>query len=379
MASDFDRRRFIQAAGITGIAGLAGCTGGPESEGDDGSGDDGSEDGSGDDGSGGESGDDTTNVGMVYALGGLGDESFNDAAQRGIIDAAEEFDVSYDESQPADAGEFSQFQRLYAESTDPDYDLVSCIGFAQLDALSETAPDFPEQNFLLVDDQLDEPNVASYQFKEEEGSFLVGALAALLSEQSFSAGAGETDSDSTSVGFVGGVDAPLIRKFQAGYEAGVAYATDDVDVSTSYVGDFADPSGGQEAALSMYGSGVDVIYHAAGGSGVGVFQAAQNEGRFAIGVDSDQSLTQADFDDVILASMVKRVDSAVYESVGNTVNGEFQGGSQVMLGLEDEGVSCVYGNGIGDEIPQEVKDEIDEIRTDIIAGDIEVPTDPDDV
>ena len=380
MASDFDRRRFIQAAGITGIAGLAGCTGGPEGGSDDDSGsgsvDDSADDSESDDGT-----DDADgfNVGMVYALGGLGDESFNDAAQRGIIDAAEDFDVSYDESQPADAGEFSQFQRLYAESTDPDYDLVSCIGFAQLDALTEVAPDFPEQNFMLVDDQLDEPNVASYQFKEEEGSFLVGALAALLSERSFSAGAGETDPDSTNVGFVGGVDAPLIRRFQAGYEAGAMYAADDVDVSTSYVGDFADPSGGQEAALSMYESDVDVIYHAAGGSGVGVFQAAQSEGRFAIGVDSDQSLTEADFDDVILASMVKRVDSAVYESVENVVNGEFEGGSQVELGLESEGVSCVYGNGIGDEIPQEIVDKIDEIRDGIIAGDIEVPDDPDDV
>lgn len=378
MGSDFDRRRFIQAAGITGIAGLAGCTGGPEDASDDGSADDGTDDGSADNGTD-DSGDDVTNVGMVYALGGLGDESFNDAAQRGIIDASEDFDVSFDESQPADAGEFSQFQRLYAESADPDYDLVSCIGFAQLDALSEVAPDFPDQNFMLVDDQLDEPNVASYEFKEEEGSFLVGALAALLSEQSFSAGAGETDPDSTSVGFVGGVDAPLIRRFQAGYEAGVAYATDDIDVSTSYVGDFADPSGGQEAALSMYESGVDVIYHAAGGSGVGVFQAAQSEGRFAIGVDSDQSLTEADFDDVILASMVKRVDSAVYESVENVVNGEFEGGSAVELGLESEGVSAVYGNAIGDEIPEEIKDEIDEIRTDIVAGDIDVPDDPDDV
>ncbi|MFC6753731.1 BMP family lipoprotein [Halorubrum tibetense] len=377
MGSDFDRRRFLQVAGIAGVAGLAGCTGGPEDDGGNGAGDDGSGDDSASDD--GDDGTAETNVGMVYALGGLGDESFNDAAQRGIIDAAEDFDVSYDESQPADAGEFSQLQRLYAESTDPDYDLVSCIGFAQLDALSEVAPDFPEQNFMLVDDNLDEPNVASYEFKEEEGSFLVGALAALLSSRSFSAGAGETASDSTNVGFVGGVDAPLIRRFQAGYEAGVDYVSDDIDVITSYVGDFADPSGGQEAALSMYESGADVVYHAAGGSGVGVFQAAQDQGRFAIGVDSDQSLTEPDFADVILASMVKRVDSAVYESVENVVNDEFQGGSQVELGLEDEGVSCVYGDGIGDEIPEEVKTEIDEIRDGIIAGDIVVPDDPDDV
>ncbi|WP_418281678.1 BMP family lipoprotein [Halorubrum sp. DTA98] len=380
MNSEFDRRRFIKAASVAGVAGIAGCTGGPEDAGDgDGNGGDG--DGNGDESDGGDATDDgdAFNVGMVYALGGLGDESFNDAAQRGIIEASEEFDLAYDESQPADAGEFSQFQRRYAESTDPDYDLVSCIGFAQLDAISEVAPDFPEQNFMLVDDRLDEPNVASYEFKEEEGSFLVGALAGLLSQESFSAGDGETDPDEASVGFVGGVEAPLIQRFEAGYAAGVDYVGGDVDVITSYVGDFADPAGGQEAALSMYESGADVVYHAAGGTGVGVFQAAEEEGRFAIGVDSDQSLTQDDFADVIVASMVKRVDSAVYEATENVVNGEFQGGSQVELGLESEGVSCVYGDTIGDDVPDDIRSEVDEIRQGIIDGDIDVPDDPDDV
>ena len=377
MHSDFDRRRFIKAASIAGVAGLAGCTGGPEDEASDDAADD-ADDGT-DDGTDDTADDSAHNVGMVYALGGLGDESFNDAAQRGIIEASEEFDLSFDESQPADAGEFSQFQRRYAESTDPDYDLVSCIGFAQLDALTEVAPDFPDQNFLLVDDQLDEPNVASYEFKEEEGSFLVGALAGLLTQESFSAGDGETDPDESTVGFVGGVEAPLIQRFEAGYLAGVDYVGEELDVITSYVGDFADPAGGQEAALSMYGSGADVVYHAAGGTGVGVFQAAEEEGRFAIGVDSDQSLTQAEFADVIVASMVKRVDSAVFEAAESVVNDAFQGGSQVELGLEDEGVSCVYGDTLGDEIPAAIVDEVDEIRQGIIDGDIDVPDDPDAV
>ncbi|GAB6877857.1 BMP family protein [Halorubrum gandharaense] len=381
MASDFDRRRFLKATGVAGVAGLAGCTGGPD-DGGNGGDDDGDGGDSGANGDAGEeeeaTGEAEYNVGMVYALGGLGDESFNDAAQRGIIDAADDFDMEFSESQPADAGEFSQFQRRYAESTDPDYDLVSCIGFAQLDALSEVAPEFPNQNFMLVDDQLDEPNVASYEFKDEEGSFLVGALAGLLTGQSFSAGGGETQADSTNVGFVGGVESPLIRRFEAGFTGGAKYVNDDIDVITSYVGDFADPSGGQEAALSMYESGADVVFHAAGGSGVGVFQAAQQEERFAIGVDSDQSLTEPDFADVILASMVKQVGEAVYESVENVVNDDFQGGSQVELGLEDEGVACVYGDELGSEIPEDVVDEVDEIRDDIIAGDIDVPTDPDE-
>ncbi len=379
MHGDIERRRFIAAAGATGVVGLAGCTGGPDDGGDGDDGDDAETDPTADDDSTGDDDDAAYNVGMVYALGGLGDESFNDAAQRGIIEASEDFDLSFDESQPADAGEFEQFQRRYAESAEPDYDLVSCIGFAQLDALSETASEFPEQNFLLVDDQLDEPNVASYEFKDEEGSFLVGTLAALLTGQEFAAGGGETDPEESTVGFVGGVDSPLIRRFEAGFTGGVKHVDESIDVTTSYVGDFADPSGGQEAALSMYESGADVIFHASGGTGVGVFQAAQSEERFAIGVDSDQSLTEPDFADVIIASMVKRVDSAVYESVENVVNGEFQGGSQVELGLEDDGVSAVYGDEIGDDLPADVVDEVDEIRDGIIAGDISVPTDPDDV
>jgi len=137
----------------------------------------------------------------------------------------------------------------------------------------------------------------------------MGVLAGRLTETEFSAGAGSTDPDSTTVGFVGGVDSPVIRRFQAGFEAGVDYASDNVDVTTSYVGSYADPSGGQEAALSMYQNGVDIVYHASGATGVGVFQAAQAEGRFAFGVDQDQSISNESFADVILASMVKRVDT----------------------------------------------------------------------
>jgi len=123
----------------------------------------------------------------------------------------------------------------------------------------------------------------------------MGVLAGRLTETEFSAGAGSTDPDSTTVGFVGGVDSPVIRRFQAGFEAGVDYASDNVDVTTSYVGSYADPSGGQEAALSMYQNGVDIVYHASGATGVGVFQAAQAEGRFAFGVDQDQSISNESF------------------------------------------------------------------------------------
>ena len=357
MASDFDRRRFLKAASAAGLVGLAGCSGGP-SGGSDGS--DGSDDV-------------PATVGIVYSDGGLGDNSFNDAAQQGIFQAEEEFGIAYDESEPDGAGEFEQFQQQYAGSTDPAYDLVCTIGFNQGDALTETAPEYADQNFMIVDTVVEEPNVASYLFREHQGSFLMGVLAAELTQMDFSAGAGSTDTDSAEVGFVGGVDSPVIRRFQAGYEAGVEYVSEDVNVTTSYVGSYADPSGGQEAALSMYQGGADIVYHASGATGVGVFQAAQEEERFAFGVDQDQSVSDDSFADVILASMVKRVDTAVYESISNVLDGEHQGGSTTALGLDSNGVECVYGDQIGGEVPDDVVTAVSDARDEIIAGNIDVP------
>jgi basic membrane protein A len=378
-----DRRRFITGVGLTGIAGLAGCSGGPsaseptdtETATDT---DDGSDDG-------GEATDtptetpDPTYVGMVYATGGLGDGSFNDQAQTGVQRAAEELNVEFQEAQPQEVADFSNLQQQFAGSMDPDYDLVSCIGFLQADALAENAPQYPDQNFQIVDSAVDEPNVASYGFKEHEGSYLVGQLAGLLTTQSFSAGAGSTQSDSTNLGFVGGVESDLIRKFEAGFIAGAQAASDDIDVQTNYTGSFNDPSAGQEAALSMYDSGADIVYHASGNTGTGVFRAAQERGRFAIGVDRDQSVTRPDYQDVILASMVKRVDNAVYDAIEAEVDGEFPGGEAVSLGLAEGGVAIVYGQQLGSTIPDDVRSEVESSQQAIIDGDISVPSDPSNV
>jgi basic membrane protein A len=360
-----DRRTVIKGIGTAGILGLAGCTGGPT----------GGQPTDTDGGSGSPTGE-PTNVGMVYATGGLGDGSFNDQAQQGLFAAEEDFNVQYQESQPSQPSEFSTFQQQYAQSSDPDYDLVCCIGFLQTDALTSTSQDYPEQSFMLVDSVVSQDNVASYTFKEHEGSFLVGQMAGLLTTQSFSAGAGQTQSGQRKVGFVGGVESDLIRKFQAGYEAGVAEADDSIEVLTNYVGGFSDPAGGREAANSMYNNGADIVYHAAGNTGTGVFRAAQEKGRFAIGVDRDQSVTKSSFQDVILASMVKRVDTAVYNAIEATVNDEFSGGSVVSLGLSEEGVNIVYGQQLGSEIPQEVEDAVASSRQAIIDGDKSVPTSP---
>ncbi len=382
---DTGRRRMLKVggAGLLGT-GLAGCIGG-------GGGGGGSETTTE---SGGEtteeSGSDTTtesetttkaeslDVGMVYATGGLGDNSFNDMAHKGIQSAESEFGISFKNAEPSSPSDVATLQRKFARSQNPDYDLISCIGFVQTSALKENAKRFSDQNFMVVDTVVDKPNVSSYTFKEHQGSFQVGHLAALLTDADFSAGAGETNDD-LKVGFVGGKEVPLIKKFEAGFKAGVEHANSDVTVTSAYAGAWSDPGKGQSIASSMYEKGADIIYHAAGGTGNGIFKAAQSKGRYAIGVDSDQSKSLPKYSDVILASMVKSVDEAVYRSVERTMNDNFDGGSVHSLGLEQDGVAAVYGEELGSEIPDSVKSKLDESRKQIVNGDISVPTKPENV
>ncbi|MEZ3144458.1 BMP family protein [Halobaculum sp. MBLA0143] len=356
MTRDIDRRQFVRAAGLAGVAGLAGCAG---------------ESGGG----GTETATAAANIGMVYATGGLDDGSFNDQAQQGLQRAREEFDIASDRTQPSEVSQFTNFQQQFAQSTNPDYDLVCCIGFLQTDALEQTSESHPEQNFMIVDSVVERDNVGSYVFKEHEGSYLAGVLAGMLSTREFSAGAGES-AGNANVGFVGGVEGSLIKKFEAGYLSGLESMDTDIQTQSTYVGSFSDPQGGKEAALSMYDNGADVVYHASGNTGTGVFQAAQERGKFAIGVDRDQSVTKSAYADVILGSMVKRVDTAVYESIASVVNDDFDGGAVTTLGLDSNGVALVYGDELGGDVPEDVKSAVSSAREGIIGGDISVPTDP---
>jgi basic membrane protein A len=358
------RRRMLKigGAGLVGT-GLAGCLGG------------------GDGGAGGEetttTESDPMNVGMVYATGGLGDNSFNDMAHKGIQQAESEFGLNFKNAEPSSPSDVATLQRKFARSTNPDYDLISCIGFVQTSALKENANRFGDQKFMVVDTVVERDNVSSYTFKEHQGSFQVGHLAGLLTDMDFSAGAGET-TDNLKVGFVGGKEVPLIKKFEAGYKAGVEHANADVEVTSAYAGAWSDPGKGQSIANSMYDDGVDIIYHAAGGTGNGVFKAAQNQGRYVIGVDSDQSKSLSEYANVVLASMVKYVDEAVYRSVERTSNGNFEGGSVHSLGLSEDGIEAVYGDELGSEIPESVKSNLDSSRQKIVDGDIEVPSEIED-
>jgi basic membrane protein A len=319
-------------------------------------------------------------IGMVYAPGGLGDRSFNDMARRGVRRASLEYDTRFGDEEPRGPEQIASAQRTFAASSTPSYDLVCCIGFPQTEPLAQNAAKFDEQSFAVFDavvtDSNDElhPNVANYVFGADEGSVQIGYLAAALTQRTLSVGAGETRPDELVVGFVGGEEIPPVKQFEQGYKAGVAeHPGADVEVRSTYVGSFADISGGRTAAANLYDDGADIIYHAAGGTGIGVFQAAQEKGRFAFGVDSDQSRSNPRYADVILASMTKRLDNAVYRAVESLVEGEVSGGSVNTLGLEVEdetlsdasGVRVVYGNQLGDAIPDELKAEVEALGVDV--------------
>jgi len=369
------RRRLLAGGGAVATAALAGCTsrlgafGGSRGGSDTGTGDSqpaaaGAVD----------EADAAATVGMVYALGGLDDRSFNDAANRGVQRARLDDGVEYTNHEPTSVPEFADVQADLATSTNPDYDLVCCVGFLQAEGLSATAPEHPGQQFMIVDSVVDADNVASYVFREHEGSFQVGHLAGLLTTRDVSLGAGATDPGETTVGFVGGVDQSLIHKFEAGFEAGVAHANEDVEVLTEYLGNFDDVQGARDIAAGMYDDGADIVYHAAGGAGVGVFQAAQASGRYAIGVDSDQSRSNPRYADVVLASMVKRVNVAVYDAATAVVTDDLPAGEVVSLGLESDGVGVVYGTSLGPAVPDGVRDALDRSRAGIASGDIDVPS-----
>lgn len=291
-------------------------------------------------------------IGLIFAEGGLGDQSFNDAAYRGLMQAKEELGVEVIYVEPADIAEMEEHQRAYA---DLGLDLVIVIGFIHQSALVEVSSDYPNVHFAIVDDMVDNPNVTSLVFEEHEGSFLVGMLAGLMTE-------------TNTIGFVGGMEVPLIRKFEIGFIEGAKYANPDVEVLVNYAGAFDDPGRGRELAVSQNERGADIVYHAAGGTGSGVIDAAVANGFYAIGVDSDQDYMAPG---TVLTSMVKRVDTAVFEVIKAVVDGTLEGGVW-SFGIEDGGVGTSEFKYTKELIPQSVLDAIEDAKQKIISGEIVV-------
>ncbi|MGI8509692.1 MAG: BMP family lipoprotein [Gemmatimonadaceae bacterium] len=273
-----------------------------------------------------------TTIGIVFDVGGRGDKSFNDGAYAGADSARRTLGVTVRYIEPGDGSDREAGLRLLAAEN---MDLVMGVGFIFTDDLTNLAREYPKVNFAGIDlalsyDSADRlipppPNLAAIKFREEEGSFLVGALAALVGH-------------SKKVGFVGGMDIPLIHKFEAGYTAGVKYVCPDCTVIAQYAGvtpeAFKNPSRGKELALSQYQSGVNIIFHASGATGQGVFEAARTAHKLAIGVDSDQYDEAPGY---ILTSMVKGVSAATYDVIRRAKSGNFHGGVY-SFGLKENGV-----------------------------------------
>ncbi|MBW3097750.1 BMP family lipoprotein [Pseudohoeflea coraliihabitans] len=293
---------------------------------------------------------------LIYDLGGKFDKSFNEAAYNGAEKFKEETGIEYREFEIANDSQREQALRRFArDGNNP----IVMAGFSWASALEKVAAEYPDLDFAIIDSSVDLPNVRSVEFKEQEGSYLVGVLAAKASETG-------------TVSFVGGMDISLIRKFSCGYKGGVLATNPDAKVLEAMTGTtpdaWNDPVKGGEIAKSQMDQGSDVIYAAAGGTGLGVLQAAADAGKLGIGVDSNQNGEQPGS---VLTSMIKRVDVAVYDAFMDAKNGEFDYGASV-LGLAEDGVGYAMDEHNKDLVTDEMKAAAEEAREAIIAGDIEV-------
>ncbi|MDZ4676225.1 MAG: BMP family ABC transporter substrate-binding protein [Oligoflexia bacterium] len=295
-------------------------------------------------------------IGLVLDKGGKDDKSFNAAAYKGATQAVKDFGIEVKTIESPDDTAYEPAIRTLAERG---YNLIITVGFSQADALKKISPLFPKTHFAIVDSVVDVPNVASLVFAEHEGSFLVGYIAGLHTK-------------SNVVGFVGGMDVDLIKRFELGFREGVIYANPKAKILANYVGVTSDawmnPTKGKELALSQIGQKADVIFTAAGATNTGVFDAIEEKNKLAIGVDSNQNWVKPG---KILTSMLKRVDVAVYNIIMAEKEGRFMWGNK-YFGLADKGVDYALDQYNESLIPVEMRTKIEKVRGDILSGKITV-------
>ncbi len=306
---------------------------------------------------------DAFRVGLVFDVGGLGDKSFNDSAYAGLLRAREELGIVFEYFEPGDGSDREAALRIFSAGKT---DLIIGVGFLFTDDITKVASEFSDKKYVCIDytwsEGKDVPeNLLGIRFREEEGAFLVGAAAGLVTETGI-------------LGFVGGMDIPLIHKFEAGYRAGVMAARPDARVLVHYAGvtddAFKNPGRGRELALSQIDAGADVIFHASGSTGLGVFEAVRQRDKLAIGVDADQSYEAPDH---ILTSMTKNVDVAVFDAVRAAAAGEFAGGI-LHEGLREGAVGYVRREQNERWLTPEIVEQVESFRRRIIDGEITVPT-----
>jgi basic membrane protein A len=302
----------------------------------------------------------------LVVSGGLGDRSFYDSSAEGVEWAEEDFGI---DSRVLECRNDPSLFRDRLIQGSMYGDVVVVVGFEFYDVVQTVAPEFPEVEYIYVDNNVEgHDNITSIIYKENEGSFLAGALAAMMTT--------ETEvpniTAEKTIGMVGGMDIPVIRNFQVGYQEGAKYIDSETEVETVFAGDFEDPAQGKESALTLFSQGADVVFAAAGKTGEGVFQAAAENNKYVIGVDADQRYINPD---VIIASVVKAVNVSVYESIERIINDELDSGSLYTYGLEEEGVYIGYGTEEMEQIvPAEIKEKVQTIKGKIISGEIEVST-----
>ncbi len=303
-------------------------------------------------------------VALIIAQGGLGDQSYNDLAYSGLQAAAHDFtNLVVQPIQSADI--VAQGQSILQQAATNKFDLVINLEFSLADALNKVAPSFPDTQFAMVNLEVKQPNVTSILFQEQEGSYLAGALAAMVTKDTSIKG---INADKK-IGAIGGTKSTGIDKFLVGYQQGAQDIDKDVQVLIAYSNNFGDPAKGKELADAQFSQGADIVYQVAGGTGQGIIQAARESGHFAIGVDTDQDFLAPGN---VLTSMIKRTDLAVYDLCKDLANGQLKGGSTRYYGLSNGGVDLSPMKYTRNLIPREYLDRIEQIKRDIISGKIKV-------
>lgn len=303
----------------------------------------------------------TAKIGMVTDVGGVNDNSFNQSAWEGLQKLQKDMNLAKDNVNYLQSTSDAEYVPNLTQFVKDKWDLTWGIGFLMGDQLKKVADENKDAKLAIIDAEVQAPNVESVLFKEQEGSFLAGVVAAKMSK-------------TKKIGFVGGVEIPVIKRFELGFEAGVKAVDPSVQVIKVYTGAFDKPDLGKSSASQIYGQGADIIFHAAGSTGDGVFNEAKDRKSkggdvWVIGVDKDQSLTFGD--EVTLTSMVKRVDEAVYRVSKDVIDGKFQGGKIVWLGLAEDGVGLAETST--KNVPADVLKLADEYKQKIVKGEITVP------
>ena len=308
---------------------------------------------------------DPISVCIVYT-GNLGDKSYNDSCNEGAQRAVEDFGVELRSLEGTTAAEW---EANLVAACEEGYDLIIGASSNIADYIIEHGPDYPDTKFAVIDTTVDLPNVQSISFAQNQGSFLAGAAAAMFTEKTDIEGVNED----AIIGWVGGMDIPVLHDFYVGYEQGAKYINPDITILQAFAGTWSDPLKGKELTLAQYEQGDDIVMNVASGTGTGVLEGAKEAGKYAIGVDLNQD---GDQPGSVLTSMVKRVDNACYLVIESVVNGTFEGGSTRYLDLEQGGVSLtdfsVMREALGEQFPEDIVEKCDELAQQIISGEIVV-------